>query len=64
MFDEMKAYVASKGLPPEDGHGLPRSTRTFPDGAHFATRGAVQAAVPANDPEAAGQSVHDQRAIG
>ena len=35
MFDEMKAYVASKGLPPEDGHGLPRSTRTFPDGAHF-----------------------------
>lgn len=35
MFEEMKAYLLTKGLPTGDRYDLPTSEQRFPDGAHF-----------------------------
>ena len=35
MFEEMKTYLGTKGLPTGDSYDLPTSELRFPDGAHF-----------------------------
>ena len=35
MFEEMKTYLVTKGLPTGDRYDLPTSEQRFPDGAHF-----------------------------